>query len=498
MKKSFFWILIIILLSIPAIAALLHSGFFQSDDGEWMVIRFSAFHQALRDGQFPVRFLSRLNYGYGYPVANFLYPGFMYFGEIFKFFGFGFVETIKIVLGLSMVGSSVFTYLWLSRSFGNWPAFVGSLLYLYAPYHLFDLYKRGSVGEVLALCIVPFVLWQIERKSFLWVSLGIAFLVLSHNTLSLIFIFLIILYLITRGLGSTIYSLLSIILGLGLSAFFWVPAVFDLRYTVFYKTQISEWNNYFASLSMVGILPILVFMWYLLKLRFVNNRTVKLMFFGGFTFLLLSIPISYFVWEFLPVSFVQFPFRFLSVVILATSFLVAFLLSEIKGRNKFLLGIMLLIVGFVFSFSYMKPQVFFDKGDSYYSTNEATTTVKNEYMPIWVKNNPPEHLQEKVKITNGELKNLEVKSNRISFTTTSTAPVLATINTVYFPGWSVTVDGIEVSIDYKSKGFIQIDVPKGQREIVASFSETPVRTTSDIISVGSALILLAMVFKKRT
>ncbi|MBI5019227.1 hypothetical protein HZB58_03065 [Candidatus Gottesmanbacteria bacterium] len=53
---------------------LMRPGFFVSDDGEWMIIRLSAFYQSLADGQFPVRYLGRLNNSYGYPVANFLYP----------------------------------------------------------------------------------------------------------------------------------------------------------------------------------------------------------------------------------------------------------------------------------------------------------------------------------------------------------------------------------------------------------------------------------------
>lgn len=490
MKKSFFWILIIILVSAPSIAALLHSGFFQSDDGEWMIIRFSAFHQALRDGQFPVRFLTRLNYGYGYPVANFLYPGFMYIGEFFKFLGFGFVQTIKIILGLSMVGSLVFTYLWLSKLFSRWPSFVGSILYLYAPYHLFDLYKRGSVGEVLALCFVPFVLWQIERRSFLWTSLGIALLVLSHNTLSLLFLPIIIFYIFTRSLGSILYFLPSVALGLGLSAFFWIPAIFDLQYTVFNKIQISEWNNYFPSLSLVGILSVLVFVWYFFKSRSGNNKTSNLMCYGGIFFLFLSLSISSFVWKFLPVSFVQFPFRFLSIVILTTSFLTAFLLNKTKGKNGFLLGVILLVICFVSSFSYLTPKVFFDKGNSYYATNEDTTTVRNEYMPIWIKNNPEAHFQEKVKIIDGGIKDLKIKSNRISFSTNSTIPTRVTINTVYFPGWNLTVDGKRSSIDYKNKGLIQVEVPQGQHKIIASFSETPVRIVSNIISLVSVLGLI--------
>lgn len=168
MKQKPFILLLLFLLSLPAIISLFHPGFFQSDDGEWMIIRFSAFHQAFRDGEFPVRWLGRLNHGYGYPVANFLYPGFMYLSELPKVLGFGFVDSIKIILGFSIISSAVFAYLWLSKLFGKTSAFIGALFYLYTPYHLFDLYKRGSVGEVLALTVVPLIFWAMEKKNLLF------------------------------------------------------------------------------------------------------------------------------------------------------------------------------------------------------------------------------------------------------------------------------------------------------------------------------------------
>lgn len=491
MRKNLFWLFIIILFSVPSIIALFSPGFFQSDDGEWMIIRFSAFHQALRDGQFPVRFLARLNFGYGYPVANFLYPGFMYLGEIFKLFGFGFTSTIKIILGLSMAGSAIFSFLWLSKLFGRWASFAGSLLYLYAPYHLFDLYRRGSVGEVLALCLVPFVFWQIERRSFFWTSLGIAFLILSHNSLSLLFLFLIFLYLLFRGLAYAVYFLPSLLLGLGLSSFFWIPAIFDLQYTVFNKVQVSEWSDYFASLNLVGILPILIFALFFL-VRFEKNNISKLMFFSGIIFLFLSVSISSFVWKILPVSFVQFPFRFLSIIALGISFLAAFLLDRIKGNKSLLLGIIFLVISFISVFSFLMPKAVFDKGDLYYATNEDSTTVKKEYMPIWVKNNPTERFQEKVVITNGRIKDLNIKSNKIRFISDSEITSRVTINTVYFPGWKVNIDGKRSEIDYKNNGLVQFDVSSGQHNVVASFGETPVRLLSDGVSILSLLILLFM------
>ena len=82
-KSNLFFLILVSLLTIPAIVGLLHPGFFVTDDGNWMIIRFSAFYETLRSGQFPVRFLYRLNNSYGYPVADFLYPLFMYLGVFF-------------------------------------------------------------------------------------------------------------------------------------------------------------------------------------------------------------------------------------------------------------------------------------------------------------------------------------------------------------------------------------------------------------------------------
>src|SRR5215469_14540665 len=116
-KNEFLIILLLIVFTLPSVLPLVHHGFFQTDDGEWMVIRLSAFYQALHDGQFPVRFLQRLNFGYGYPVAEFLYPGSFYFGSVLHIIRFGFVNSIKLVFGISFICSAFFTYFWLKRFF---------------------------------------------------------------------------------------------------------------------------------------------------------------------------------------------------------------------------------------------------------------------------------------------------------------------------------------------------------------------------------------------
>src|SRR3990172_13186686 len=227
--KKYLPIVILLLLMIPSIWFLLLPGFFESDDGEWMVIRFSAFYQAFVDGQFPVRFLGRLNHGFGYPVANFLYPGFMYFAVPIHVLGLNFVDTIKAVLVFSMLTTAIFSYFWLSKIFDRFSAIAGSVVITYTPYHLFDLYKRGSVGELFALAWIAFILWMIEVKSLLFVSIGISLLAISHNTMFLLFTPLLFAYSLIRKTISFKEAIVSFILGVLMSSFFIVPAIYELQ-----------------------------------------------------------------------------------------------------------------------------------------------------------------------------------------------------------------------------------------------------------------------------
>lgn len=509
-KERLAAIFLLTLFSIPVILPLLHRGFFQTDDGEWMVIRFSAFHQALRDGQFPVRFLGRLNQEYGYPVANFLYPGFMYLAEIPKVIGFGFVDAVKIIIGLSLISSAVFNYLWLNKVFCKSAAFIGAIFYLYAPYHLWDVYKRGSVGEILALAIVPFILWAIEKKHLVLISLGIAFLILSHNTLAVLFLPIILCYLILSREKFVLlsYDSSTIILGLGLVAFFWLPAVYDLQYTRFFQTQVSDWLQYFVSFSLIGRSTVLIFLLSFLRTMFhydntyyhTEKRITFFFWFIGLISIFLAISQSAFLWKILPVSFIQFPFRFLSVTILCGAFLAAFIVNKI-GKLKIPLILILVAVIFLSAKPYFKqPTVFFDKGEGFYATNEGTTTVQNEYMPKWVQEIPNVKSKEKVEIISGEgkIRNLQTNSKKVSFNLKANTNLEIEINTVYFPGWEVLVNNQETIIDYhNTEGLIRFKVKPGSHQVIIEFGETPVRLIADTISLMSLLAILGLAIKRK-
>jgi Tfp pilus assembly protein PilV len=501
MKKNILYITIIFLLSIPAILPLLHSGFFQTDDADWMIIRSSAFHQALKDGQIPPRFLPRLNHEYGYPVANFLYPGYMYLAEPIHLLGFNFVDTIKIILAASLLLSALFTYFWLRKFFSEFPSLIGSLLYLYTPYHLYDLYHRGSVGEILALAVVPFILWQLERRSYFWPALGLGTLIISHNTLAVLFLPLIILYMLInlhkkkeRKFLITYYSL-TIFFGLGMSAFFWLPAISDLQYTVFSKTNVSNWQEYFAPIQLIGISSLFVAIITVINLAAKKIKIEKQKTLMFLTLCLLSLFLSssasFLIWKIIPASFIQFPFRLLSISILCIAFLAAYNLNILKNKNKYILSAILIVVLILSAFPFMKTTGNSNKDESFYTTNEATTTVQNEYMPKWVKQIPTTRASSKIETSQAIISNLIIKSNSIAFTSKSTTSAEIKINTIYFPGWMAQVDDKNTTINYNNpSGIMELTIPKGTHTISLKFEETLVRLIGNLISIQSFIIIL--------
>jgi len=87
-KQKILFISVLILVTLIPIIFILKPGFPVTDDGTWLIIRFSAFFESFKSGQFPVRFLYRLNDGMGYPVSNFLYPLYMYLATPIHIVGF--------------------------------------------------------------------------------------------------------------------------------------------------------------------------------------------------------------------------------------------------------------------------------------------------------------------------------------------------------------------------------------------------------------------------
>lgn len=503
--KEIGFILVVIVLSIPSVFGLLRPGFFETDDGGWMLIRFAAFYNSFIDFQLPVRMLEGLNYGYGYPVSNFLYPGFLYFASPLHFIGFGLVNSIKAILAISFIGSGIATFLWLKRILNTQGAILGALIYVYAPYHLFDLYVRGSVGEVVALLFPPLILYCIERRNMVLTALVVFLLILSHNTLAIFFTPIIIVYILLRG--NNIKELLfAFFYGVVMSSFFTIPALYELSYTKFSLIKIANPLEYFASLPLIGAYLLGAIGVVLLAAIFIRKSVKALPYGSLFVFftvvtvavLFFSLPISTFIWNVIPSSFIQFPFRLLSILLMGAAFLGGYAIFLFKGKTSSVIFLVLLCVLGYSSLSYLLPKNITNLPDEYYATNPATTTVQNEYMPRWVRKNPDKVPANKVEIIkgNGTVENILYNSKKIVFNFKNAEGSVIRVNTLYYPGWVVYINTLRVIPTYDNEyGAIELPITRKNGTVTVAFTETPVRLISNIITALSFCGILLWVLR---
>ena len=269
--KRHIGILIVLFLSFWAVRPLFAPGFFPMHD-DTQVARVFEMGKMLSRGIFPVRWVPDLGYGYGYPIFNFYAPLAYYVGGILTLVGFDALIATKLMMGIGILLSGVFMYL-LAREFWGEPGgIISGLFYVYAPYHALDIYVRGDVAEFWAYAFVPLIFlgfykvfysspsrsrfatprrWQVfDLDSFevdvgsvwKWItvgSFGYAAVILSHNLTAmmvtpLLAIVILLYYYIgykKNKLFIIHYSLFIILLGLATSAFYWIPALLEMKYT---------------------------------------------------------------------------------------------------------------------------------------------------------------------------------------------------------------------------------------------------------------------------
>jgi len=481
-KQGIFFSVLILVFCLPIFWFLFQPGFPITDDGTWMVVRLASFHQTLKTGQFPVRFLETLNHGYGYPVLNFLYPLPFYLGEIIHLLGFSFVNSVKILFGLSFLFSGLGMFLFVRQKFGNFAGLIASGLYIYFPYHLYDVFIRGSLGEAVALAVAPFVFWRADKllqsskniNNIALLALAIGILIPSHNTLAMLFLLALGIYLLFQSRRPDYLKIfLAGLWGLGISAFFWIPAIFELPLTRAGMIKVADFQKYFLTWEnfgqMVGLASVIMFVFVIFVLPLKARQLLKgkqilamlMIFVLGMFF---SLPVSEFLWKNSPLpQFVQFPWRFLSLIAFCFAFVMGILTSKLPKAIGILSVLTFVLVNLL---SLNVKYQYFD--DSYYSTNDDTTTVKNEYMPKWITVDP-------LKRSNDEFVNIS-ESN-------------LEMQKVYYPGTVVIVNGKEVKIDYQTNGLVRFDVSKKDEVVIRKFGETPLRLLADAITLASIVLL---------
>ncbi|KKS04140.1 MAG: Membrane protein, 6-pyruvoyl-tetrahydropterin synthase-related domain protein [Candidatus Curtissbacteria bacterium GW2011_GWA2_41_24] len=496
MIKNFVAILVILLASIVISLPLLKPGLYVIHDDQ-QIARLFLFDEALKSGQFPVRWVDGLGFGFGYPLFVF-YPPFVYMlGELFHLIGSGFINSIKLVFFASIIASGFAMYILAKEFWDKYSAVVASVFYLLVPYRALDIYVRGALSThnlifLPFMLILPvyllFLIWKAENKKLF----------------------------IVNCLSSIVYSF-------GLSAFFWLPALLEKKYTIvdqlllvnlanynihfIYPQQLWNWPwgfggsaagltdgisfkigklHVFTSIaaSVLAIAHLIR-----LKLSGANGSPAEALAKAGqlsivfFVLFLFSAFMTTFyskpIWDLIPpLAYTQFPWRFLIFTSLFSSILAGALVYLLRLPILRLIASLILVVLLAIpNFKLFKPQTY--RPDL---TDEIATSEEI-----------------KVQILSGlaQINSLNSTPSKINFIVNAKDPLQVRVNVFNFPGWNAKVDGKKFTIaDNNRLKLITLNIPEGVHRVEIQFKDTFDRFTGNIISLTSLLILFFFIIRQ--
>ncbi|MGA2911353.1 MAG: 6-pyruvoyl-tetrahydropterin synthase-related protein [Candidatus Levyibacteriota bacterium] len=543
-KRKINLFIFLLIISFLPLVSLLRAGVYESGDFNLHIYRAIAFYQNLVDGNLLPSWAGKLNATYGYPLFVFLNPLPYYLISFFHFLNFSFIASMKIFIALAYILSGLFMYLLAKETLKNdLAAFTSSIFYLFMPYHFVDLHFRIDVGEILCFTLIPLLLFFTYRLFkrgaivyIFWTALSFALLIMSHQAIALLALFPIVAFLLIQFLQNQerirqirlwMKLAAAFLLGILISSYVWLPylifAKYNLSSTLFNalpsfisvrELLYSPWRygllfqgpkgelSYLIGYAQLFILGYLLV--YLLlkktKARYAMEVTIWLATTAFLIFMLT--PYSSIIWLNTPMlKNVLMSSRILSVITLGISFAAGYF--ALINRNRKV--IVWLVIGLAISSTILNwgnrrviPQI----TDTQLINNLPLSTYQGEGLnyiansiwfsnqPVWINKIP----DSKIDTLKGqaEIKVLSITSTKHFYSVNSTGDAVLKENTLYYPGWTVSVNGKQTEINFTNKrypGIITFTIPKGKTQIMVAYKDPPIL---QILKSGFILALIAI------
>ncbi|MCL4359716.1 6-pyruvoyl-tetrahydropterin synthase-related protein [Patescibacteria group bacterium] len=527
-----YYIAIILVSILPLVSLFATPALFHTHDGAVHLPRMAAYFKALMDGQVLPRWAGDLNYGYGLPLFNFIYHTPYLISSLFIGLGASLVMTFKIVAALSFILAGVFMLLFARELWHNdRTALLVAVFYQFAPFRLVELMVRGSFGEMYVYAFIPLVLYFLLRtlrganaRYIAGLALAAALLVISHNSISLVMfgVAVLFLFLMPATVSSRIRGALGLGAGLAVSAFYWIPALLEHKYTYGDLFMKNLFRSYFPSpldllfpnitnapafqnggvSVQIGLFHILAFAAVLFlflkhaKLPEHSRRIWYLSLTAAAVAVFFMSTWSLWFWNHIAIlRQFQFPWRLLSVVNLASA-LSASAFMELTWFKKPAGYIAILVLVIISTAWFWKPPLGYDRieNESVYWNYPLDTTYFGETDVIWsagpAKKYPPSQVS--VIAGNATVSAVTKRSNLHTYAVDASGPASLVDETEYFPGWHVYVDGAAVPIQFQDqnwRGLITYAVPSGRHTVRVKFDLSGIQRLGTIISVVSVIAL---------
>ncbi len=452
---------------------------------------------------------------------------------------------------LTLAGASMYGLArrWLSSA----DAFFAAAFYALNPYHLLVVYWRSAFAELLAAIVLPLVVLCMLRirqdgaRPVLWLGLALAgawmanapAAMMIHYSAAGLALVIALQESTLRAAGHVLAkTLLGILLGAGLAAFYLLPAIYEQPWVniaalmspgvspqdnfLFTMMADVDHNNFNLLVSIVALSEIAVLalaVWLARKIWVKGTerctgrrRTWTLLAVWGAGTAFAMLPASNFLWMHLPkFRFVQLPFRWLLCLNAPLALLLGMATATsvarpaatrwvVRAFSSALLVAILLVAG-----HRIQPPWWDQAADIQEMRDAVSDGIgydgTDEYVPAGA--DPYEVNKDLAGVTdaggapvNAQILGWTAVDRHFKLRSNSAGTV--TVRLFNYPAWHVTVNGRRVSTQTTElTGLMIVPVALGENDVEIRFGRTPDRLAGDIVSLMSAGIFAGFYFATR-
>jgi hypothetical protein len=491
------------------------------------------------------RWMEWANHGFGEPRFIFYPPLSWLLGPALSFFmPWKYVPVAFIVLVQTFAGISAFAFA--RRILPERAALFGAVCYAANPNALLIIYMRSDFAELLASAFFPLlflaalqlagVLPNRSRSksspvvffavvfAAVWLANAPAGVMASYSAV-LLFAWLAFSEKswapIARGVG-------GIALGFGLAAFYLVPAAYEQRWVNigqalssgllpvqnFLYTVINDpehtFFNWIASTTAIALIVVTGVAALARRCRVASKSAVEeqvwrcLLLLAAVAVLLMLRP-ALILWEILPkLRFIQFPWRWMSILSMAFAHFVA--AAVVKPRFRWIwVGAVLVLLGGMATF--FVRTTWWDNDDvatlaagiaagSGFEGVDEYDPVGDDHYNLPAKALPAKIVPAEGSAAGGGATILVQRwlANQKELRVAATAPVTVALRLLNYPGWRVEVNGARVAPGtVADSGQMILQLPAGESRVSVRFVRTPDRVVGDLVSLAALLFTFVLI-----
>jgi hypothetical protein len=333
-----------------------------------------------------------------------------------------------------------------------------------------------------------------------------------------------------------IHLILVLLGGVGLAAYYLLPA-YSLRSAIqglnqlFYSEHFvtlkqliySRWGYGFSKLGtehdemsfqiglghwlVIGTATLLLLKQFIFNKKKlpINSYLLPVAFLLGFVlsiYMMLRISNDLWVWLVTRFFIIDIPWRFLAVAVFSSAVLAGFLYQAIKFKLfRFALFAAILFLTLYGNRNHLRVNKYIDYPDTSLKDYYGTSTSYDEYKPVHTVQNPyKDRIAPDAEVEKGQVSLAIHQSDphQLILTAEVDTDSVIWINTVYFPGWTLTVNNEIQNIKaVLRRGVIRLPLEQGSHQIHLFYRQIPIMRLGNALSLITAAILLILVTRKK-